>query len=181
MLTCFPSKAPKQFGKFQHTVKPFSISCHLSRVGSGITSFLNVIQIALQVSLMMSWMVDNHILNRVFNVTYESPEARNLQLIKHFCIIFIHTLQSFNNYFCIIFLPPPQQILHNISAAPHPQQILHNIFHFDTVLPQHFDSVPCSATDGTFRPFWIAKRRFYFLTVKNSELIDKYEPNAINL
>ena len=180
MLTCFPSKAPKQFGKFQHTLKPFSISCHLSRVGSGITSFLNVIQIALQVSLMMSWMVDNPILNRVFNVTYESPEARNLQLIKHFCIIFLHTLQSFHNYFCIIFLLPPQQILHNISATPHPQLILHNIFRLDTVLPQHFDSVPCSATDGTFRPFWIAKRRFYFLTVKNSELIDKYEPNAIN-
>ena len=38
MLTCFPSKAPKQFGKFQQTLKPFSISYHLSRVGSGITS-----------------------------------------------------------------------------------------------------------------------------------------------
>ena len=48
------------------------------------------------------------------------------------------------------------------------------------MVTQHSDSVPCSTTDATFRPFWIAKRQLFFLAVKNSELIDKYEPNAIN-
>ena len=162
MLTCFLSKAPKQFRKFQHTLKPFSISCHLSRVRSGITSFLNVIQIALQVSLMMSWMVDNPILNHVFNVTYESPEARNLQLIKHFCIIFLHTLQSFHNYFCIIFLLPPQQILHNISAAPTHNRFCIIFFASTPCFPNILTQYPAELLMALFGHFGLQKDVFIF-------------------
>ena len=163
MLTCFPSKAPKQFRKFQRTLKPFSISCHLSRVGSGITSFLNVIQIALQVSLMMSWTVDNPILNRVFNITYESPEARNLQLIKHFCIIFLHTLQSFHNYFCIIFLPPPHNRFCIIFLMPPTHNRFCIIFFALTpCFPNILTLYPAALLKALFGHFGLQKDVFIF-------------------
>ena len=74
--------APTQLGKFHHFPKPFSISCHFSRVGGAISVGDKASQIASHTSGIIWLTVDVAILNLAPNPPLLSPEAKKLQNMK---------------------------------------------------------------------------------------------------